>query len=287
MSSLIRRTFFILFILGAFALSDSHAFAATRQSIHVSNNWAGYAAADGAYTNVSGSWVVPESTRTSKAISADAAWVGIGGISTDDLIQAGTQTIIRNGRTEYMAWYELLPDGQTIVPLAITPGDEVSASITEVTPGFWHIILTNLTTSQSYQTTVAYDSSHSSAEWIVERPLAVTNDATGYLPLSNFGDVTFTDAMATADGRSDSIDDTSAGPLIMAGSSSRILAAPQRLRDGSFTVSYLTSPQSTRYLRSLRRTYIIQHDTTTSSRTQSYQEINTNYVIRVVFDESR
>lgn len=287
MHPFLRRTALILFILGAFALSDSHAFAATRQSIHVSNNWAGYAATDDTYTSVSGTWVVPESVRTSKAISADAAWVGIGGISENDLIQAGTQAIIRNGRTEYMAWYELLPDTQTIVPLPIRAGDTVSVSIFEVTPGYWQIMLTNLTTSQSYQTTVAYDSSRSSAEWIVERPLAVTNDATGYLPLSNFGDVTFTDATATADGRTVSITDANAEPLIMAGSSSRILAAPQSSRNGSFTVSYLTSSQSSRYLRSLRRTYTIQRDTPTSSRTQSYQEIDTSYVIRVVFSESR
>src|SRR5258707_409862 len=52
-------------------------------------NWAGYVSQKGVYTGVSGSWVVPSVTSTSQN-AADAAWVGIGGVLTHDLIQAGT-----------------------------------------------------------------------------------------------------------------------------------------------------------------------------------------------------
>ncbi|HWU24542.1 MAG TPA: G1 family glutamic endopeptidase, partial [Candidatus Paceibacterota bacterium] len=164
------------------------------------------------------------------------------------------------------------------------PGDTVSASVTEVTPGQWRIMIANLSTNQVYQTIVAYDSSHSSAEWIVERPLAITNDATGYLPLSNFGEVTFTDATFTDDGSSTSLDATNVQPLIMAGTGSHLLAAPQKIQNDSFDVSYLTASEGARYLRSLRRAYTIERDSPTVSRTPSYQEIDTSYVIRVVFD---
>ena len=53
----------------------------------------------------------------------DATWVGIGGVTSNDLIQAGTQAIIQKGQTSYEAWYELLPGYQTIIPLTINAGD--------------------------------------------------------------------------------------------------------------------------------------------------------------------
>lgn len=286
MSLLIRRSVTILG-LALFAFSGSHAFAASAPRIHLSNNWAGYVATDDTYTGVSASWTVPDSTKTDKVISADAAWIGIGGLTDSDLIQTGTQAVIRNGRTEYMAWYELLPDTQQIVPLSIHSGDQIHASIQEITTGYWRITITDQTTNQTYQNTVAYDSSHSSAEWIVERPLAITGDATGYLPLSNFGTVDFTDAAATTqDGTTTSLDDADATPLIMSSTGTRLLATPTAVTNDSFTVSYLSTSQSSRYLRALKRTYIFQRGSNTSSRPK-YQEINTSYVIRVIFGDSR
>src|ERR1041385_7576167 len=47
-------------------------------------NWAGYVASGGTYTGVSGSWVVP-SVSDPTGESADATWVGIGGVGSDDL----------------------------------------------------------------------------------------------------------------------------------------------------------------------------------------------------------
>lgn len=282
-----KKFIFFILVLAIFGLSGNAVEAASASRIHLSNNWAGYAALSDSYSGVSATWTVPHSTPTSKVISADAAWVGIGGITKDDLVQAGTQAIIRNGRTQYEAWYELLPGSQLIVPLTISPGDRVSTSINEAAPDVWRITITNLTTNQAYQTVVPYNSSHSSAEWIVERPLAFTNKATGYLPLSDFGDVAFEKAsLTTTNGGTQTFDKAYAEPLIMDSSRSRLLAAPESQNGSSFTVSYLTASESSRYLRALRRTYTLSPETNVTSRTPHYQQIDTNYVIHVIFNRA-
>lgn len=273
----------ILMSLGAAA----HAHAATAGRIHISNNWSGYAATDGSYTGVSAAWTVPSSTQTDRTVSADAAWVGIGGISDQDLIQAGTQAVILDGHTQYTAWYELLPDTQQTVPLPLHPGDRVSTSVNEIAPGIWRITIANLTTQQTYQNTVAYDSSHSSAEWVVERPLAITETATGYLPLSDFGDLSFDDATFTTPAGTHTLSNADAEQLIMGGSGTRLLASPKEADAGSFTVSYLSSSESARLYRALRRAYTLEPQENGSTGPQHYEQINTGYIVRIIFSSGR
>src|SRR5216117_2708051 len=81
-----------------------------------SSNWSGYAATGGVVTSVTGSWIVP--TVSSTSAGADATWVGIGGLTGRDLIQAGTQAMVSaNGTVEYSAWTEMLPQSSRTVPL--------------------------------------------------------------------------------------------------------------------------------------------------------------------------
>ena len=51
---------------------------------------------------MSGSWTVPNVTP-SNSDAADATWVGIGGVSTSDLIQAGTDVNVQSGQVIYTA----------------------------------------------------------------------------------------------------------------------------------------------------------------------------------------
>src|SRR5207248_2240361 len=53
-----------------------------------SQNWAGYAATAGAYTGVSATWTIPDVALISSR-GVDAVWVGVGGLRSRDLIQAG------------------------------------------------------------------------------------------------------------------------------------------------------------------------------------------------------
>src|SRR5437879_1267717 len=137
-----------------------------------SSNWAGYAVTGGTLTAVSATWSVPRFAPDSPA-GADAIWVGIGGVRGNDLIQAGTQeTVSGQGSTSYQAWVETLPQASRPVPLPINAGDSVSISLREQASGNWLVDFVNNTSGRSYQITIAYVSSRSSAEWVVEAPSA-------------------------------------------------------------------------------------------------------------------
>ncbi len=201
---------------------------------NVSNNWAGYIATGGSFTSVSGSWVVPQvnATRT----SADATWIGIGGMTHNDLIQTGTQAIVNNnGRISYQAWYEMLPADSHKIPLSINPGDSITASIVQQSTNQWIISLRDDTTGQNYQTTVNYVSSLSSAEWIEEMPVR----GRSFIPLDNFGSVQFSALSAVKDGKALTPAQANAHSIVMGNYLGQVLAQPSTLgNDGaSFTVT--------------------------------------------------
>lgn len=151
----------------------------------LSKNWSGYRATGGTFTGVGGSWTVPKSSAA--GTSADATWIGIGGVSTRDLIQTGTNTVFTNGQASYRAWYELLPANSREIPLAISPGDSITASISRQSNNSWHLSFADNTSGKNYQTDVNYSSSQSSAEWIEE----ALSSGRSIIPLDNFGTVNF------------------------------------------------------------------------------------------------
>src|SRR5207244_4067203 len=100
----------------------------TPPGVDTSRNWAGYNAIGGTFTSITGTWIVPhvDSSGSSAGNSADATWVGIGGVKTKDLIQAGSEAeVVGSGDTIYDTWIELLPAAPTVVPLAVAPGDSL------------------------------------------------------------------------------------------------------------------------------------------------------------------
>ncbi len=205
-----------------------------------SENWAGYIASGGSFTAVSGTWTVPN-VDASAADGADATWVGIGGVTSTDLIQAGTDAIVQNGQVTYAALLETLPEASVTVPLNISPGDTVSVSITQQAQGSWQIVMRDDTTSQSYQTTEQYQSQLSSAEWIEESP------STGrqlLLPLDSFGSITFTDCTAVQNGESRTIGQMNVESVTLQTSHGQPLVTTSALSsDGaSFTVTRTDAP---------------------------------------------
>lgn len=199
-------------------------------------NWAGYAANSGTFTAVSATWTVPQISGTG-SVGADAAWVGIGGEKSRDLLQAGTQeTILNSGRTEYNAWIEMLPQFSHPVPLGVHAGDSVSVSIQEQGNNNWQVSFTNNTTGSTYQKTVQYASSHSSAEWIEEAP---SGGRGGVLPLDNFGSITFSSASAVKDGKTVNLTQADASPITMINGSRQPVATTSQITpDGAgFTVT--------------------------------------------------
>ncbi len=199
-----------------------------------SSNWSGYAATGGTFTSVTGTWTVPDPSTTS--VGADATWVGIGGVSSHDLIQAGTETTISGGSSAHFdAWIEMLPRSQQIVPLTISPGDSVTVTITQQQGDQWLISLKDNTTALDYSTTVTYASTNSSAEWVEEAP----SGGRRILPIDDFGSVHFTAAKATANGKTMSVAQAGGRPLTLINGARQPLAEPSALgSDGSsFTVT--------------------------------------------------
>ena len=199
-----------------------------------SRNWSGYEVTGGNYTGVNGTWTVPQVSPSSAG--ADAAWVGIGGVQSRDLIQAGTEaTATANGRVRYDAWVEMLPQVSHPVPLAVSPGDSVSVSINEQAAGQWLINFKNNTTGQAYQVGEQYQSSHSSAEWVEEAP----SGGRQVLPLDNFGSVSFSNATAVKNGQAVNIAKAGGQAITMITNAGQPQATPSALgTDGqSFTVT--------------------------------------------------
>jgi hypothetical protein len=169
------------------------------------SNWSGYAIAHYQtgqnYTSAKGTWVVPTVTfgLTQSATNEEysATWVGIGGFCMNalcsrvdrSLIQLGTsQYVSSSGVTSYFAWYEMLPQAPvTITTLAISPGDNITASVQCVSPCSgkkqnWQLSIKNNTTNQTWAQTFSYSSSLASVDWIEEAPVS-----SSVLPLADFG----------------------------------------------------------------------------------------------------
>lgn len=207
---------------------------------NTSRNWSGYVATGGTiYTSVSGTWVIAKPDSTIAGI--DATWVGIGGANTTDLIQAGTEaTVNGDGTVTYDAWTETLPQSTKSVSLAVNAGDTVSVTITEQTTGLWLIDMKNVTTGKSYTTTIRYNSSKSSAEWIQEAPSV----GRGVAPLDSFGTVRFTAGSTVVDGRQQSVSGAGAKAVTMTDGANQPLAVPSAIGgDGSsFSVTRTSNP---------------------------------------------
>ncbi len=210
-----------------------------------SQNRSGYAVTGSGYTGITGTWAVPQ-PRVAGAPGVGATWVGIGGVTSHDLIQAGTQDVsLGAGQFQFQTWIEMLPAASQQVSLAVVPGDSITVSIEEqgAGSGMWQISMKNNTSNQSFQTSVQYTSTESSAEWVEEAPAS----SRGIPPLDNFGSVSFTNASATQNGQAVSLADLGARPITMVNANKEALAVPSRVGgDGSsFMVVRTSAPATT------------------------------------------
>lgn len=167
-------------------------------------NWSGYAVTPAnRVTAVDGSFIVPSAGLLPPGFAA--TWMGVGGFEpgSTDLIQAGVaEDSLPNlplVGPQYYAWYEMLPNAET--PLTnctgdpsctVVPGDHVAVAITEGSAGQWTITMSDTeasgTTRWTFSKTVAYASSGSSAEWILEAPqVAGLQTLTAPVTTAHFG----------------------------------------------------------------------------------------------------
>jgi hypothetical protein len=226
-----------------------------------STNWSGYAAetnfsspAANAVTAVSGSWVVPTVTGSSKGGSTySAVWVGIDGFSDSTVEQIGTEQDVINGVAHYDAWWEMYSSGlqqpeQVISGMTIKPGDAITASVQYTGSGNFVLTINDTTRNESFPITQNTNTTQnptaqlSSAEWIVEAPTVGGRQASP----ANFGTVTFSNASATINNvtgsisnsawQNDAIDMVSSGGTTLLDSTSALDSTGT-----SFTVTYAGS----------------------------------------------
>jgi len=205
---------------------------------YTSLNWSGYMATTASYSSVSASWVAPSATGNGTSTTADATWVGIGGITTSDLIQVGTSNIVSaGGQVSTSAFYEMLPNVSITIPgVSVSPGDSITASVTEISSSLWTIYLKDNTDNETFSQNVTYASTNSSAEWIEEEPSYASRQL---IPLDNFSTASFTNCLTTAGGNSENLNASSSQPITLVTSSNTAEATPTIIgSDGaSFSVA--------------------------------------------------
>ena len=155
---------------------------------------------------VSGTFQIPAvvNTSTSKKSYPEAVseWVGIGGLGTQDLIQAGISEFFTSGQSlNIETFYEMGP-GLNAVDVPFNPhvGDWVNVEITydELNSGGdqqWSFSITDLTDTSSWSGTETCSSgcvpsNFESAEWIVECPEegSTITEFPAYAPVEFYND---------------------------------------------------------------------------------------------------
>ncbi len=252
MNKLMLAAFFASIVFASYmAYSTSVISNAPRIHIKDSNslNWAGYAVEtslsspqSGAVSDVKGSWAVPAVNCSVTPSSYSAFWVGIDGYSSGTVEQTGTSSDCSSGTPKYYAWYEMYPKFPLNLKLAVSPGDRISAEVNYKGNGFFVLTIKDLTKGTSYSTTQrSNNAARSSAEWIAEAP----SSSSGVLPLSDFGNVQFTNASATLNGRTGAISGSGwqRDQINMTASSGAVKAATSALGStgGDFSVAWKSS----------------------------------------------
>ena len=229
-------------------VGGQHPHDVTEGALNLTRNWSGAvdAGSTSTFTEVQGSWVVP-AVQNSASDEASGTWIGIDGVEASSLIQTGTaqNSGPDYGGTQYYAWVELLPGvpgviGNSSGPAPVQPGDVMTASILENSPGLWTIDLNDTTQSWTFSQQFSYSTPGTTAEWIEEA--ATVNGSVATLP--NYGSTTFTNLGVEGAGVSSAL----LYPFYMDSSSGAIISYPTDFNAStdSFSVFYGSpSPQVT------------------------------------------
>jgi hypothetical protein len=188
-------------------------------------NWSGYASINATFTDVKGSWVQPAATCSGKS-TYSSFWLGLDGYSSGTVEQIGTEADCSKGKPVYYAWWELFPGASREINLfTVTPGTTYTA---EVRTDGDNVTLTLSGGGNSPEslTLGLGAASLSSAEWIAEAP-SICGKTCRELPLTNFGSVNFSGALANGG----PIDDSAWNfdPLTMVAGNGTVKATPSSL----------------------------------------------------------
>jgi peptidase A4-like protein len=174
-------------------------------------DWSGYAdggtkTKKGTFTKVSGSWVAP-GVKCGAEDQLTVDWVGLDGLHSSSIEQAGTMAWCYEGAPLYFTWWEMSPTGKGLKEVGNTlqPGDRISASVARSGTTYTLKLTDSTSKSNSFrtkQTCPAATCPDTSAEWIAERP-AFAN--VGFAPLVHYTAFQITDGSQRANGKSGTI----------------------------------------------------------------------------------
>lgn len=183
-----------------------------------SENWSGFAVTGTSFTKAFASWVVPTAncsvtpgTRTSPTYAS--FWVGIDGYSSSTVEQTGTDSDCDGTTPTYYAWYEFYPAASIdISTLTVAPGNKMEAEIVYDSGTDFTITIKNATTGKSFTKSGSVSGAErTSAEWIAESPCCLRSGA--FLPLADFGTVTFGEDTTSIKGTNSATDSTTSGVI--------------------------------------------------------------------------
>ncbi len=164
-----------------------------------STNWSGYAAtgANGAFTDVKGSWVEPTATCSARATAYSSFWVGLDGYNSNSVEQLGTDSDCSRGRATYYGWIEMFPNPSIELSTStykVAPGDTLTAEV-KYNGNSTYTLSMSSSRGWNYSTTQSGNFTNSSAEWIAEAPSSCSATCS-VLPLANFGTMSFSNSTA-------------------------------------------------------------------------------------------
>ena len=202
-----------------------------------SQNWAGYGARRlHDVTSITATWQVPQVTGA--ADSDSSTWIGIGGINSNSLIQAGTDQLIQGNKPYYYVWTEILPASpKRVSEIDLLPGDTITVTITQQQANKWSIILNDHDASQSVTKPITYVSCLCSAEWIEEAP-SINGQET---QLASFTSATFAQCSVSVAGKQLSLSQVHAQAIAMISPQGATMVEPQVLDSAGFSVVDLMS----------------------------------------------
>jgi hypothetical protein len=220
-----------------------------------SRNWAGYivGTSAGHVTCVEGTWVQPKVRCPASGQTSVVIWVGIDGSSavgglpdaSATLAQTGTAGECVNGKAQYGAWYEFLPDLRHMETLhvPVDAGDKIWSKVQYTGKGKFVATVINLT--QRVGATQAWNLRLApllTAEWVVEEPAAsCSGGSCTFVTLAKFSKVTLNGAVTMGSHRYK----LNAMPYLYLRTtinrSGKVLASPSSLSSKGFTVTWKSS----------------------------------------------
>ncbi len=206
-----------LAVLAILSLGAGAAHAADKLPAHLAPmesipNWSGYVATHQpgkkvVYKSVTGTWTVPKATCSKKlGATSSAAWVGIGGYTTTNQEEVGTNSnCSKQGKPVYFAWFELVPylSYQTFPNInhKVYAGDTITGLVRILNYRFVRLEVKNVTQGWDFVKTINFSSQDTStADWVMESPATCVLYTCQEASLTNFGAITMRNISAVGNG---------------------------------------------------------------------------------------